>query len=164
MSSEPAPADPAAPPKPAKPSKLIVPLLILNLGGTGFAVFKLLTGGGAAHAGAPAHETTKVKEDKTGPIVPLEPFVVNLNETGQSRYLKISLKLEVANSAAQKQIEKKVDLVRDMVLSHLSGLSVTESLGAEAKDKIRDALRVGIEEIIGEGTIKRVFFGEFVVQ
>ena len=87
----PKPETPAAPG--AKPPKIVLALLVLNLGGTGFATFKILTAKPAAaaqHHEAPAPLTSEV-----GPTHALDPFVVNLDEAGQSRYLKVTMNLEV---------------------------------------------------------------------
>ena len=100
----------------------------------------------------------------TGPLITLDPFVVNLNEPGSSRYLKVQLQVEVANGAAAKSFEKSKQLIRDDLLSYLSGLKVADTLGAESKDKIRDELQAAVGEVIGEDRVHRVVFIEFVVQ
>jgi flagellar protein FliL len=155
---------PAAAPSGPKPSKLVPLLLVLNLGGTGFAVFKLLTAK-PAHAAPAAAEHGDVKEETSaGPLVEFETFVVNLNEAASSRYLKVTMRMEVANAKVQHAIEKRIHPVRDVVLGYLSGLGVADSLGAAAKDKIKADLIERIQELIGEDTIRRIYFEEFVVQ
>src|SRR5580692_8477926 len=93
MSDKPAAA---AEPKPAAPSggktsKPILALLVLNLGVSGFATFKLAT----AAEEAPARPAEPPPHEISGPVVPLDPFVVNLDEPGTSRYLKVTIQLEV---------------------------------------------------------------------
>jgi flagellar FliL protein len=163
MSDEPPPTKPADPP-PAKSSKAMLGLLVLNLGATGFVVFKLLTAQPAeaavpAHPAAPKETTAEI----TGPIVGLEPFVVNLDEPGTSRYLKLTLQIEVAPKA-EEVLAKSKELVRDTVLSYLSGLHLKDTLGAEAKDKIRKDLLVRLGKLLGPDKLRRMFFQDFVVQ
>lgn len=160
------PEEPAAPkpekPAGAKPSKALLAMLFMNLGATGFIAFKIVT---TPVAGAAPHEVV-VKEagaEVSGPVTELEPFVVNLDEP-TSRYLKISLQLELSNHEAKEKFEKAKQLVRDAILSHLSGLHVKDTLGAEAKDKLRTDLKDKAQKLLGEGSVKRVFFQEFVVQ
>ncbi len=139
-------------------------LLVLNLGASGFSTFKLVTAP-AAHAAtepqeeAPAPNTTEV----TGPVVELPPFVVNLDEQ-QPRYLKVTLQLELVNGDVAATLEKNKLVIRDAILSHLSGLKLADTLGSEAKDKLRLELQKKTEEVIGEHKVRRVFFQEFVVQ
>jgi len=147
----------------AKAPMPVMLLLALNLGASGFGVFKLLNLP-AAEAAKPAVAEVKTKE-VTGPVIPLDAFVVNLDEPGAtSRYLKVSLELELADAKAQEEIEKSKQVIRDEVLRHLSGLKLADTLGAKAKDTLRDELMKIIEDVVGPGKVRRMFFQEFVVQ
>jgi flagellar protein FliL len=163
-SAEEAPAEAAKPKAPkGGTSPIVMALLVLNLGASGFGVFKLMTATPAAAA------TVAVKEEKpakeiTGPVVALEPFVVNLDEPGTARYLKMTVQLELVNEHDGEAIEKSKQVIRDEVLSYLSGLHVKDTLGATAKDTIREALMKRIEAVVGEHKVRRMFFQEFMVQ
>ena len=164
MSDEAAPLKPADPP-PAKSSKAVLGLLVLNLGASGFAVFKLLTAH-PAEAAAPASKPHIIEvstSEVTGPVVELPAFVVNLDEPGTSRYLKVTLQLELF-PGADHALEKSKQLLRDTILSHLSGLRIKDTLGAEAKERIRTELMGRIGKMIGNDKVRRMFFQEFVVQ
>lgn len=160
MSDQPAkPAEPGS----SKPSKIILALLVLNLGASGFGTFKLLTVKPAQ--ATPAHpppppSTTEV----VGPVIALDPFVVNLDEPGTSRYLKVTLQLELINAEAEAAINKSKQLLRDTILSHLSGLKLADTLGAAAKDKLRTDVMAKFEKMVGPNKVRRLFFQEFVVQ
>jgi len=166
MSEESAkPAEPAPGGKPAKTSKVILALLVLNLGASGFGAFKLVTG--AAHASAPAAEAAPpppVTSEVVGPVVALDAFVVNLDEPGQSRYVKVTFQLELVNKEAEETLSKNKQLVRDTILSHLSGLRLADTLGTAAKDKIRADLTGKLEKLLGPNKVRRMFYQEFVVQ
>ena len=159
--TEPPPA--VAPPPGGKTPKIVLALLVLNLGASGFATFKLVTAKPAEAAHAPEHEEPKTLE-VTGPVVALDPFVVNLDEPGTARYLKITIQIELTGHEAEPAIEKSKQLIRDTILSHLSGLHVKDTLGASAKDTIRTDLQASVEKVVGTGKVRRVFFQEFVVQ
>jgi flagellar protein FliL len=159
-------AAPAAKDTGAKPkaSKAVVLMLVLNLGATGFGVFKLLNLP-QAEAAKPAAVSEKTTKEVTGPVVPLDPFVVNLDEPGAtSRYLKITLQLELVDHKDEELVEKSKQVIRDEVLRHLSGLKLKDTLGVQAKDTLRDQLMKEIEDIVGPGKVRRMFFQEFVVQ
>jgi len=164
MSDE-APDDdkPASTPK-AGTSKVILALLVLNLGGTGFGVFKLLTAP-AAEAATPHEEHVKpLTTEIEGPVMPMEPFVVNLDEPGTARYLKCTMQFELHNAEAEHILERSKQLIRDTILSYMSGLHLKDTLGAEGKDHIRRDLMDKIEKIVGPNKVRRMFFVEFVVQ
>jgi flagellar protein FliL len=162
MSDEPEPTKPPEPPASAKPSKAMLGLMILNLAGTGFVAFKLLTAHPAAAAAAPQH-AAKPTAEVAGPIIALDPFVVNLDEPGTSRYLKVTLQLELAPKA-EEALAKSKELVRDTILSHLSGLHIKDTLGAEAKDRLRTDLVAKLTKLVGPDKVRRMFFQDFVVQ
>jgi flagellar protein FliL len=163
MSDEAEPIKPAEVPAP-KPSKAMLGLLVLNLAGTGFLAFKQVTAHPvAAVAPATAHAATHPTSEVTGPVVALDPFVVNLDEPGTSRYLKLTLQLELAPKA-EEALAKNKELVRDTILSHLSGLHLKDTLGAEAKEKLRQELLAKITKLVGPEKVRRIFFQEFMVQ
>jgi len=146
----------------AKPSPVILALTVLNLGASGFAAFKLAT---AKVAHAEEHlEPVPAGNEVTGPLKQFDPFVVNLNEPGSARYLKVVIELELADAKAGKAVDKSKQLVRDEILRYLSGLSLNATLGAENKDKIRNDLQARVDELLGAGRVRRMFFQEFVVQ
>jgi flagellar FliL protein len=163
-SAEEAPEE-AAKPKARKAgtSPIVMALLVLNLGASGFGVFKLMTASPAAAATVAPVEQKSPKEI-TGPVVALEPFVVNLDEPGTARYLKMTVQVELVNEKDGEEIEKSKQVIRDEVLSYLSGLHVKDTLGATAKDTIREALMKRLEAVVGEHKVRRMFFQEFMVQ
>lgn len=160
--SEEAAKPPEKPPAGPKPSKAMLGMLILNLGATGFVTFKLMTAHPAEAAAANAPPPAPTSE-VTGPVVGLDPFVVNLDEPGTSRYLKITLDLELT-PGSEDTLTKSKQLVRDAILSHLSGLHLKDTLGTEAKDHIRTELMGKLDKMLGTGKVRRMFFSEFVVQ
>ncbi len=164
MSDEAESEAPSGPPAP-KPPMVVVALLALNLLLTGAGLFLAFTRGRAAHAATPpAEPTASPPREVTGPLVTLDPFVVNLDEPGASRYLKVQLQVEVTNPAAAKVFEKSKQLIRDDLLSYLSSLKVAATQGAASKDQIRAHLQTAIGEVIGADRVRRVVFIEFVVQ
>lgn len=164
MSDEAPPLNKAVEPAAPKTSKAVLGLLVINLLATGFTAFKTATAPPPAAAGAAAeHAHTEGEGSEiTGPVVALDPFIVNLDEPGTARYLKVTLEVETSPKG-QEALEKSKQLIRDTVLSYLSGLHVKDTLGAEAKDKIRNELTERMKKLLPE-KVKRMFFQEFVVQ
>jgi flagellar protein FliL len=158
----------------AKAPLPVMLLLALNLGATGFGVWKLIqlptaaaatkaAEGSGSGSGSAEAEKPKTKE-VTGPILPLDTFVVNLDEPGTSRYLKVTLQLELFDEKAQAVVEKSKQVVRDELLRHLSGLKLADTLGEKAKDKLRDDMMKILDDTVGADKVRRIFFQEFVVQ
>lgn len=154
-------AKPAAPP--AKTPKLLIALAVLNLGATGFITFRTLTVAPAA-AATHAEEKAPTTSEVTGPIHPLTPFVVNLDEPGQARYVKVTMQVELKAKSVASALTKNEQPIRDSILSYLSGLHLADTQGVAAKDKLRAEVLTRLEQIVGPNKIRRVFFQEFVVQ
>lgn len=155
----------AAPAVPgAKPPKVVLALLALNLAASGLGAFKLMTARPAAAAARHAEPAPPPTDEVVGPVIALDPFVVNLDETGQSRYLKVTFQAEVHPRDGEAVLNKSKQLVRDTILSHLSGLKLADTLGAEAKAKIREDLLEKLERLVGPHKVRRLFYQEFVVQ
>lgn len=156
-------AEPAAP-RGAGAGRWILALLVLNLGASGLAIFQLMTAPAFAGAGpalaAPPPGTSEI----TGPVTGLEPFLVNLDEPGQARYLKVTFQLELVGEAGEAALARSKQLVRDTILSHLSGLHLADTLGAEAKERIRRDLAAKLDALLGPNRVRRIFYQEFVVQ
>jgi flagellar basal body-associated protein FliL len=152
----------AAPTPASKPPMIVVALLGLNVALSGLVAWKTLTAKpAAAHTSASSAAPTR---EVTGPVVGLDAFVVNLNEPGSARYLKVTMQAEVADRAAARVFEKSKQLIRDEILRYLSGLKVADTLGPENKDKIRGDLEAAVSDVIGEDRLHRMIFAEFVVQ
>jgi len=163
MSDEAPPDEKAAKPPKAGTPKVILLLLVLNLGASGFGVFKLLTAP-AAEAATHEKEPAPLTSEITGPVTEMAPFVVNLDEPGTARYLKCTIQFELVNHESVEAFEKSKQVIRDAILSHLSGMHLKDTLGAEGKEHIRKDLVEKIEKVVGPNKVRRMFFQEFVVQ
>jgi len=165
MSDQPAEAKKDDKPKAVgKGSKLLPVLVVLNLGGTGFTAFKVMTAQ-PAHAEPPSEKPkAPLTNEVVGPVMAMDPFVVNLDEPGTSRYLKLTIQFELISAEAEVTITKSKQLVRDTILSHLSSLHHADTLGATAKEKLRTAIMERIEKVVGPNQVRRMFFQDFVVQ
>jgi len=160
---DPAPEKVAGPPAP-KPPKVVLGLLAANLALSAFILVKTLGAHPVPHVEAAHAESGPTSRELKGELVALDPFVVNLDEPGSPRYLKITVQAEVREGGDVKIFEKNKLIIHDDVLGYLSGLHVAETLGAASKDHIRTELAERIGKVIGEGRVRRIVFTEFVVQ
>jgi flagellar protein FliL len=164
MSDETPETPPAAPAAP-KSSKLVPILLVVNLLASGAGVALQQLRPAVAHAAPPAHDAAEEKKAApVGPIVQIPSIIVNLNETGSGRYLKVSVELQLADKAAETLLEANKTIVRDALLRSLSNLTIAQTQGEESKDKIGAELVTRLEKELGADKVRRVFFTEFVVQ
>lgn len=98
-----------------------------------------------------------------GPLMDMDPFVVNLDETGSNRYLKIKFSLELAGEPARPYLEARMARIRDKMIAYLSSLNFDAVRGQQGKTLVRDGVHERIAEI-APGMVTHVFITDFVVQ
>lgn len=166
-------------PAPAFPIKLliIVSLVALIFGVGGAAVVVKYLGG--SDKGSDSSEESKSEvaaKSKShgggkqgqvaapGAMFDLEPFIVNLADTPEVRYLKITIKLEVDNDAVSTELSARVPQVRDAVLVLLSSKDVNAVRTTQGKFQLRDEITQRINGLLPKPGIRSAYFTDFVVQ
>lgn len=102
--------------------------------------------------------------DTIGPILSLDPFVVNLNEPGAPRYLRVRISLELPNEEAKLLVEQRQVPFRDRVIGHLSNLEAARLRSAHDKERLRLELITISEEAFEQSLVNNLYFTEFIIQ
>jgi flagellar FliL protein len=151
-------------PKKKFPIKLVVIVVaVIVLAAGGFFGWQVM----AQNDEEPAEE---VKEEEvveeTTVIYPLKSFVVNLlSRNGTTKnYLKVTMDIELSKEEYILEIEKQKAKVRDAVLMLLSSKTLKDISTVEGKLQLKQELLLRMNIILGQGTIKKIYFSEFVVQ
>jgi flagellar FliL protein len=166
-----------AAPAPPLPIKLIIIIVVATLvagvGGT-FAFIKLAGGG--------PKETDRAEEQKSeatatpdshresggkqapGAMFDVEPFIVNLADSPEIRYLKITIKLEVNNEAVAAELAARVAQIRDTILVLLSSKDVNTVMTPQGKFQLRDEIMQRVNGLLSRPGIRAAYFTDFVVQ
>ena len=145
---------------------IIVLLLVLLIVG-GLVAYFLLSGGDEEKQAEPQKVEKKKKVSnmtEIGPIYPLDRFIVNLLSNNSSRYLKCKIDLELDAPELQKEIDKKLPAIRDLIIRILSSKTVEEIQTSQGKEKLKEEIKRKINEILTTGEIRNVYFTEFVIQ
>lgn len=160
----------AAPPSKGVSMKLVALIgagaLLLGLGGT-IAFFKL---SGKSAPDAAQAETTGESHGGAGgkveaaPLYDLESFIVNLADSPDVRYLKLTVKLELERPDASGDVAARLPQVRDAVLILLSSKDSIGLRSTQGKFQLRDELTQRVNNVLPHAGVKTVYFTEFVVQ
>ena len=127
-------------------------------------------GGHGAPAAAPAagaHGAPAAGGAAAGPtanIFPLEPFIVNIYDGQELRYLKVKVELEMVGPAVKAEIEGRLAPIRDSVLILLSAKTLQDIQDVQGKNTLKDEILGAINKNIPPGKIAKVYFTDFVVQ
>lgn len=116
-------------------------------------------------APAAAQEAPPVKEVRQfGPLVELQPIIVNLNDPGGDRYLKATVRIEVENDKAAADLNTALVPIRDGLLVFFATLSMGDVVGAEKQAAHRKSIGKIVDDVVGQPLVKNVYFSEFVVR
>ncbi|RMG17016.1 MAG: flagellar basal body protein FliL [Deltaproteobacteria bacterium] len=142
----------AAPPPAAEPE---------DHGGEG-AVAEAEHGEGEAEGEEGA--TTEQLNAGSGPIVPLEDFVVQLRNPEAARYVRVGFELEVASEKDKAVVEQRRPLIRDIFISYLSDLTVEELKGSDGIARMKEELLRRCDKHLPGRPVRAIYVTDFVVQ
>jgi flagellar FliL protein len=147
--------------KPKKKGKLLIIAII---------AFAVLAGGAAGayflffSKGAQQGKEAKEVKEEHGVNFALEPFVVNVIDPSGTKYLKVSIQLELSDAKYTEKAKNKTPQLRDAIITLLTNKTSDELITSEGKLLLKDEIKQRCEQILGEGTVKNVFLTDFVMQ
>ena len=100
-------------------------------------------------------------------ILDLEPFVVNLADTEEPRYLRVKITLMVDDKTVVEEVIENATMVskaRDVILQTLSRKTSDEILNEEGRSILRAEILEGLAPYFHEPKVVDVMFTEFVIQ
>jgi flagellar FliL protein len=156
------------------PIKLVILIaggtLVLGLIGT-FAYFKFSSHKEEAStetAAAPHGKEEASKEHGNigvpGAMFDLDPFIVNLADVPESRYLKLTVKLELDRPEIATELSARIPQVRDTILILLSSKDTAGLRNPQGKFQLRDELTQRVNALLPKSGVRSAYFTEFVVQ
>ena len=109
-------------------------------------------------------EKKAAKEATIGPIYKMETMIVNLADQGGKRYLRVTMELELSSAQLSEEIDRRLPQLRDAILMILPSKQYSDVGTTEGKISLRDELMAKMNAVLKKGTIKTIYFTEFVVQ
>lgn len=165
-------------PAPALPIKLLIIVvaaaLVAGLGGA-FVIVKFMGGhnSGGGEAGDEHKVEASAKADghgepagkaAAGVVFDLDPFIVNLADAPDIRYLKMTIKLELENEGVSASLSSRIPQLRDTILVLLSSKDSAAIRTTQGKFQLRDEITQRINGLLPKPGVKTAYFTDFVVQ
>jgi flagellar protein FliL len=113
---------------------------------------------------AAAGKSQSTATSAPGAIYDVDPFIVNLADVPESRYLKLTVKLELDRPEISTELGARVPQVRDTILILLSSKDVASLRTPQGKFQLRDELTLRVNALLPKGGVRSAYFTEFVVQ
>lgn len=162
----------SAPPK--KKKGLLIAIIAVAVIGIGIGAYFVLgskkEGADAGHAPEAEASTHEAAADSHGQpqaknsIFNLEPFIVNLQDNSGTRYLKLTVNLELTEGASAAELTAQATQIRDSLIILLSSKSYSDIGTVEGKYLMRDEIVARVNQFLSKGKIKTAYFTEFVIQ
>lgn len=138
-----------------KKSQLLIPLLVIALGGAGFGGYVL----GAKSAGAAPPEEVEPAE---GEVVEVGVLTVSLAGAG-SNHARVGLAVVLAEGLGPDAVSGRLPLVKDAAISVLAGKTPDDFRTPDALARLRGQLTDIAREIYPDGEVLRVVLTEAIV-
>jgi flagellar FliL protein len=110
---------------------------------------------------APKMEDTEINKDV---VLALEPFVVNLSDSSGARFLKVSLQIEFSSPVLLKHAKAKTHQIRDAIINILTSKTSDMLISPEGKLQLKNEINIKLNQIVGENSVKNIYFVDFVMQ
>jgi flagellar FliL protein len=111
-----------------------------------------------------AAQDQQVQTPALGTLFPLDTFIVNLADQERSRYLRVTMDLELAAPTDTEKLNQRLPQVRDRILMLLPSKRFADIASMEGKTALRDEIIGKLNGLFPENVITNIFFSEFVVQ
>lgn len=145
----------------------IIGVIVVVVAGGGLFGWKIMSKKGgeeSGHATAPAAEKEEAHSETAGQMIPLESFIVNLADSAEIKYLKVTVNLEVAAEGVSEEVQSRMPQIRDGLLMLLTSKTSNDVKEIGGKLKLQDEMVARVNNYLKEGKIKAVYFTEFVMQ
>jgi flagellar basal body-associated protein FliL len=159
---------------------LILAIVVLA-GGVGGLALSMRMGGKAsaepniaeAVPAEPAFDPLKAKTDTQKPwlFTKMDPIVANLDEPGVTRYVRVSVILELSSKLdsinGEVFLEEKKIILQDWMTTYLAGLSLEDVRGSRNLNRIKQDVLDQFNKLLfgpDKAYVEKVLFKEFAVQ
>jgi flagellar FliL protein len=123
---------------------------------------KTETAAGGGHGGAPAAGGEGGAAGAT--VFALEPFIVNIYDGQELRYLKVKVEMEMANPAIKPELDGRLAAMRDAILVVLTSKTLQDIQDIQGKNQLREEILTAVSKIVAQGKVIKIYFTDFVIQ
>lgn len=145
---------------------IVAVMLVITIGLAAgfFMMWNKLSEINVAANGVANTETDPNQAAQLGPLFSLETFIVNLADSERSRYLRITMDLELIAATDTDKLNERLPQIRDRILMILPSKRFEDIASIEGKTALRDEIIEKLNSLFPEAVITDIFFTEFVVQ
>lgn len=99
-----------------------------------------------------------------GPMLKINPLIINLREEGGRHCIKTTIVLEIAQPEWLEEVRSRTPLLTDLAILTLSDKRLRELQNAEAKENLKKELLIKINQALGSPKVNQIYFDDFLYQ
>jgi flagellar protein FliL len=142
------------------PKIIVIGVLALAVaGGAGYFFFGKTLIGANKSTEIQSHE----KKKEVGPIIALEPFIINVSGSA-SRFVKISVAVELGSEKAVEHTKKLTPVIRDMMLTVLGSKAPEVFMDVNGRATMKKELFDGLSSLFKGSDLKGVYITDIIMQ
>jgi flagellar basal body-associated protein FliL len=140
---------------------IVIVIIFVGLAGVALKLGWLVIPGLTREPGIEFH---RIEKGGMGPIVKLNPLIINVKDEGGMSYLKTTIVLEVAKKNQIEEVTKRLPFLTDMVILTLGDKRLEELGQPGSKESLKQELLAKMNQSFPSNTIKQLFFDEFLYE
>jgi len=160
---------PQAQPNSKKKLLIIIGAVVIAIAVGAGATFFMLHGS-SKEAGSKEGKSEKSEKSEKGEkgealnICTLDPFIVNIYDGQELRYLKLKLEIELSSAEVKNELTARQAELRDAVLTILTTKTMQDIQFLQGKNQLKQEIMTAVTKMLSPGKVKQIFFTDFVVQ
>ncbi|MCP1490655.1 flagellar FliL protein [Peribacillus frigoritolerans] len=79
-------------------------------------------------------------------------------------YIKISFMVQTENKKAKEELEKRNFQVKNIIITELSEMKAEDLTGKKGKEKLQEALKTRMNELMEEGKVEKIYITSSILQ
>lgn len=109
-------------------------------------------------------EEKETKEVVTGNLVSVGEFTTNVSGVSGTRFLKVEVFIEVSEEkGSAEKIEQCMPIIKDSILTIISSKTAAD-LDVTYREQLKEEIKTDLNNKLGKGMIKSVYFTNFIMQ
>jgi flagellar FliL protein len=134
------------------------------------SAFFLLKGGSSKESAPKAEHGEKAEKGEHGEkgeasnMYALDPFIVNIYDGQELRYLKLKLEVELSSAEVKNELTARQAELRDAVLAILTTKTMQDIQFLQGKTQLKQEIMAAVTKMLSPGKVKQIYFTDFVVQ
>ncbi|RKY65864.1 MAG: hypothetical protein DRQ02_09670 [Candidatus Latescibacterota bacterium] len=111
-----------------------------------------------------AKQSVASESQGIGEIYVIKDIITNPAKTAGTRFVNVTLGLELERGAGTEEIEKRVPQIRDVLLDIFCSKTVEQLSGVENREALRQEILTQVNGLLSDAKVIGVYFIDFVLQ